>query len=376
MCGIWGYAGNIGQDETVLAHNFLINLAIASEARGTDSTGFAARYDSGHIIVDKMPYKASIYSHMSPRFTLLRRKMPSTLIGHTRLGSGSSPLINNNNHPFLGKKFHLVHNGVIPSWRDLKASHQVQLESETDSEIIIRCIEKKMEEQKSLQESVEWLLDNIWGNMACALLDLNTSDIFLFRNENPIYVFQVPPNIFGPESVIFFASTEEIFDTAWKATFKGKAYKKFRVTPSFLPDNQMYMISTKPQPTSKRGKLSKFMWYELDVKRKFSKNKSYSYQGYLTEGFSQSYGSSSAIEEFWSTLSNPDNPIMGPRFDKETSTKLYKRLGNRDGGQKVRVDALSISEYYDFSSWCDDILSIEKAALGMDNGEEVISGFE
>jgi glucosamine 6-phosphate synthetase-like amidotransferase/phosphosugar isomerase protein len=367
MCGIWGYAGNIGAEQTTLAHDFLTNLAIASEARGTDSTGFSARFDSGHVIVDKMPYRAGIYSQMSPRFWLLRKKMPSTLIGHTRLGSGSSPLINNNNHPFVGSRYHLVHNGVIPSWRDLKTTHQVDLESETDSELIIRIVEKKMAEKKQLSSSVEWLLDNIWGNMACALLDLNSPQIFLFRNDNPILVFHVPGGIFGSDGVIFFASTDDIFESAWRATFRNKSYKKLKVTSSFLFDNQMYMISSRAHPTSTPGRMAKFMVYELNVKRKFSKSKSYGYTGYQgASDYNYSSHTSTTSEDYWSYIPNPDNPIFGARLDKETSEKICKRLQDKDGGQKVRVDSLTLTEHYEYRQWCDDILGIEKSVLGFE----------
>lgn len=362
MCGIWGYAGNISSKHYALAHDFLRNLAIESEVRGIDATGFAARYDSGHILVDKMPYRATVYSQMSPRFQMMRRRMPSTLIGHVRAGSGSSPIINNNNHPFLGSRYHLVHNGIIPSWRDLRKTHQVELKSETDSELIIRVIEKKLEEGKDLSDSIEWLLDNVWGNMACALLDQIRPDIYLFRNENPIYVFTVPHGIFGPESVLFFASTDEIFENAWKATFKNKSYKKFGVDSSFLNDNKMFLISTKAKE-SRDGNLHKFLVYSLSVRKKFRKSQSYSYGSDTTYGGYQSYSTSNIIEEYWSVLPNPAHPILGCRLDKTDSEKIYNKLANKDAGRNIKIDGMTVDEYFKMRAWRDELDSIDRQTV-------------
>jgi glucosamine 6-phosphate synthetase-like amidotransferase/phosphosugar isomerase protein len=160
MCGIFGYTGIIKPEYRKPVYKLLKNLAIASEARGRDSTGFAARYppiEDGppRIVADKIPMRASAYVNASPKFLDLQKNMPSSFIGHTRLGTGSTRHINNNNHPFFGSTYHMVHNGVIPSWKSIAKEYKLFMQSETDSEVILRLIEKNMEEhQLSLVRSI------------------------------------------------------------------------------------------------------------------------------------------------------------------------------------------------------------------------------
>ena len=121
MCGIFGYAGNIHKDNYEPAFKLLKQLGRESEIRGADSTGFSCKFhDANKIVTDKMPYRASIFDSTSHKFKKLRTKMPEFFIGHTRLGTGSSPIINNNNHPFYGKHYHMIHNGVVPSWKNIQ----------------------------------------------------------------------------------------------------------------------------------------------------------------------------------------------------------------------------------------------------------------
>jgi len=194
MCGIFGYAGNIrGKENSVLAFRLLKEIGKESEIRGQDSTGFSCKFNKTNLIVsDKMPFRASIFNRASHKFMKLRSRMPELFIGHTRLGTGSSPMINNNNHPFYGNMYHMVHNGVIPSWKDIQKKHNLDMHSETDSEVILRVMEKAKASGKTTLQSVEETFDKVWGNMAVAMLDKKAPYIWLFRNENPINVFHVP----------------------------------------------------------------------------------------------------------------------------------------------------------------------------------------
>jgi glucosamine 6-phosphate synthetase-like amidotransferase/phosphosugar isomerase protein len=357
MCGIWGYTGNISPELSSRAHNFLYALASWSEIRGTDSTGFACRFDSGHIIVDKMPVRASVFGLLSHKWASLRRKMPSTLIGHTRFGTGSTPLINNNNHPFLGRDYHMVHNGVIPSWKDAQRNLQLPMQSETDSEVILRSIEKRMESKDDITRAVTWVLENIWGNMAVALLDRNNPNVYLFRNENPIWVFHIPNGIFGTDT-IFFASTEEIFESAWKEVFK-QGFAKSGVTAQYLDDNRLFRISTKAAKIDASNQKHKFIVYGLDVKKKYNKNKTYYEEvGYATHTST----SSSSADEFFSSLPNPDSPVNGCRFGKEIQEKLNKRMNEKDW-EKVRIDGLPAKEYRALRQLMMDLESLENAYI-------------
>ena len=365
MCGIWGYSGNIAAELSTRAHNFLYALASWSEARGTDSTGFACRYDSGHVIVDKLPVRATAFGLLSHKWIHLRKKMPSTLIGHTRFGTGSTPIINNNNHPFLGRDYHIVHNGVIPSWRDIQRNQQLPMQSETDSEVILRCIEKRMEAKADLSKSVEWVLDNVWGNMAVAMLEKNNPNVWLFRNDNPIWVFTVPEGIFGHSEIIFFSSTEDIFNNAWKEVFK-KGPEKSGVTAQCLDDNRLFRISTKAVKIAGSNQKHRFVVFGLNVTKKYDKSRTYS-NGVVGD-YHKSW-SQSSLDEFFSHLPNPDSPINGCRFGTEVQNKLNARLLDKDV-EKVKVDGMTIKEYGALRAIMHELEAIESKMLFLNEETE------
>jgi hypothetical protein len=363
MCGIFGFVGRLtDQKKFPLAHKFLSELAIASEARGTDATGFVARWPKNLFLMDKMPIRASHFVHSSYKFQSLAFGMPTTFIGHTRLGTGSSPKINNNNHPFIGDHFYMVHNGIIPSWKDICEKNSVTMESETDSEVVLRLLESKYRDpefnpQKEITRPVEWILDNVWGNMAIALLEQRNPNVWLFRNENPIWVWNCPPKVFG-DDVWFFSSTKEIFENAWKKTFDHEP-EKDGVSGSFLSDNVLYRLSTKGVETGRDNKLYKFVYYPLAVSNKFRKKKQYYGAGVGGEAdWSGRYSTTTKMHDFFTKYDAKD-PRRGGLFsaDERTKIKKYMDFYDRDG-TKTTLDGLPIS---DFMKLQDIMKGVQKA---------------
>lgn len=356
MCGIFGYAGNASEGRTVALYELVQAMAAESEARGVDSTGFAARFDSGHTIVDKMPYRASIFTNMSHKFTMLERKMPSTFIGHTRLGTGSSPMINNNNHPFIGHEYYMVHNGVIPSWRDVVKTHQLPMSSETDSEVVLRLIEKQ-KKTLGLKKSIEWILDNVWGNMAIALLDKRDPHVWLFRNDNPIHVFVVDKSVFGGE-ITLFCSTKQIFDAAWKRAFNKKPANGV-IKAHYLDDNHLFRIST--NGISVKGKIERFIVRRLDVKRKFRVKKQYYGATVGATDETGRYSTVGATECFYSKVVDVSDVSKGCRFTDKQQSKMREILSKKDGKNKIQIDGMHVNEYASLKTLVGNTSRIEEA---------------
>lgn len=366
MCGLYGYAGNINEKTASKAFALLKQLAITSEARGIDATGFAARHDSGFVVADKLPCRATRFIEMSHKFRQLETKMPSTFIGHTRLGTGSSPMINNNNHPFLGADYHMVHNGVIPSWLDHAKEHKLDMRSETDSEIILRILEKKIKngEAANLVRSVEWLMSNIWGNMAVALLDRTNPHVWLFRNDNPICIFKVPSKIFG-ETINFFASTESIFQKAWKEVFRTE-FKTDGVSSRLIRDHVLFRLSTIPVEIEPGKAKTKFVNYKLNIPFAFVRGKQY-YGN--TAGASDIKGRTKVTKPvtFWSSVTNPDRPELGCHFSRKVLDKLNEEVRKKNGLKRVIIDGLSVKEYTKLKTLINDLHRIEKSGLAIVN---------
>ena len=338
MCGIFGYIGRISSN-AIRAHSLIAELAIASEARGTDATGFSSRTSlTGDVVLDKMPVRASSFIKTSYAFKELKKVMPDTFIGHTRLGTGSTPKINNNNHPFPGDRFNMVHNGVVPSWRTIKSKHELDVVSETDSEVILRSFEKRMLKEDCAIKSSEWVLDNIWGNMAIALLDKNSPNIWLFRNENPIVVFEVDGDVFG-NPVTIFCSTKSIFEKAWEKVF----YKDKLPRHVFLDDHVSYKLSLR----NDSGDFEHLSSFEIDVRNKFKKYNQYtSYDDYAD--YWNSHKTSKEYVKPKLFLSKPidiKRPELGSALTQSEIDIIAKSVSSKEGKEKTKIDYLTIDEF-------------------------------
>jgi len=350
MCGIFGYAGVIHKDKYESAFKLLRQLGRESEVRGVDSTGFSCKFhETERIVTDKMPFRATVFDSASHKFKRLRKKMPELFIGHTRLGTGSSPIINNNNHPLYGEFYHMVHNGVIPSWRNIQKENKLVMNSETDSEVIIRVMEQARSSGKRTNDAVEETLSKVWGNMAVALLDKESPYIWLFRNDNPIHIFQIPKHVFGQE-MYFFASLSTIFDDAWKSVF-GKRFEKDGVESVYLQQNKLYSIS----PISKfiKGEgWHRFVVYHISVKNRFEKSRQYSSNNVRsTKFYNQTH--------FWSTVIDVEKPQLGLDISDEDVAAIRSKLAEKDGKEKIKIDGLSPVEFGGLRTLVDDLYKAE-----------------
>jgi predicted glutamine amidotransferase len=273
MCGIFGFVGEVGNDRGQSEN--LIRLVRAlfyySESRGTHASGFSFKTND-RVVMEKAPIRGGLLAYNSKALdSLEHEKGPVSFIAHTRYGTGSNPKINTNNHPFVGGRFNMVHNGTIPSWHTFAKDNGLVLDSETDSEVILRYIEKNYADS-AMSRTIESALIKIWGNMAVALIDKKEPDIWLFRNENPLLVFECPEGLFGPSKFWFFASTVNIFEDAVKYVFKRPEVFPLRplgITHTWLDSNKAYRITTRAIDIN--GKPENFIAYSIYVNRPYYK---------------------------------------------------------------------------------------------------------
>jgi len=141
MCGVFGFAGNLTRREWALAHRLLVELAIASEERGTDAAGHAALTASGELLWQRQPGPARLLFR-GGEFAALRRRSVVMAIGHTRLATTGAPAVNGNNHPHLAGDWALVHNGFIPLHEHKAALLDLRLKSQCDSEILAQALDR------------------------------------------------------------------------------------------------------------------------------------------------------------------------------------------------------------------------------------------
>ena len=141
MCGVFGFAGKLTRRERALAHRLMVELAIASEERGTDAAGYAALTATGELLWQRQPGPARLLFR-GREFAALRRRNVVMAIGHTRLATTGAPAVNGNNHPHLAGDWALVHNGFIPLHERKASLLDLRLKSQCDSEILAQALDR------------------------------------------------------------------------------------------------------------------------------------------------------------------------------------------------------------------------------------------
>ncbi|HEX4579366.1 MAG TPA: glutamine--fructose-6-phosphate aminotransferase, partial [Candidatus Dormibacteraeota bacterium] len=164
MCGIIGYSGH--RDAAPVLLDSLERL----EYRGYDSAGIAVLdEDRGATAVAKSNRKvADLVEQLSAE------GMPSghTGIGHTRWATHGRPtVINAHPHRDCTGRIHLIHNGIIENYRELRAELVAaghEFVSDTDTEVVPHLIEQNY--RGDLAAAVRAALQRIRGAYALVVM--------------------------------------------------------------------------------------------------------------------------------------------------------------------------------------------------------------
>ncbi|SFQ34256.1 glutamine--fructose-6-phosphate transaminase (isomerizing) [Salibacterium halotolerans] len=180
MCGIVGYIGN---DQ---ARDILIKGLQKLEYRGYDSAGIAL-VNNGGVELHKEKGRIAALEE-----TVGSEGKGTTGIGHTRWATHGAPSRDNAHpHQSLSGRFTLVHNGVIENYQQLKQKYlgDVEMASETDTEIIVQLIESFTTKGENVDEAFRQALPLLHGSYAIALIDNEDNDtIYVGKNKSPLLV--------------------------------------------------------------------------------------------------------------------------------------------------------------------------------------------
>lgn len=207
MCGIVGYIGKREVGEVLMR-----GLKIL-ENRGYDSAGIAALQNEDVIRVTK--YAST---EADGALDLLDKELDQFAglhigVAHTRWAThgGKTDM---NAHPHLDTtgRLALVHNGVIENVSDLRAELQqagIDMQSETDTEVIVQLIGLELRGGKSTEEAIDAALLKLRGTWGLAILDRERPDtIFVACNGSPIVVGSNADEVFiASEPTAFQAYT-------------------------------------------------------------------------------------------------------------------------------------------------------------------------
>ncbi|GEL06610.1 glutamine--fructose-6-phosphate transaminase (isomerizing) [Salisediminibacterium halotolerans] len=180
MCGIVGYAG------TNDAKEILLQGLEKLEYRGYDSAGIAIANSEGVHVYKEKGRIASL------RQAVDLNETAQVGIGHTRWATHGAPSrINAHPHQSVTDRFTIVHNGVIENYSQLQKEHlsDLDLVSETDTEIIVQMIERFVTKGKSTGEAFREVLSQLKGSYATALIDQHDPEtIYVGKNKSPLLV--------------------------------------------------------------------------------------------------------------------------------------------------------------------------------------------
>lgn len=180
MCGIVGYIGE--QDSKEILLKGLERL----EYRGYDSAGIAVRNGEGIKVFKEKGRIADLRGVVEESTT------GNTGIGHTRWATHGKPSkVNAHPHQNTSDRFTIVHNGVIENYHHIQRDYlgDVEMESDTDTEIIVQLIGKFVENGQTTQEAFSEALKLMKGSYAIALLDADEEQtIYVAKNKSPLLV--------------------------------------------------------------------------------------------------------------------------------------------------------------------------------------------
>lgn len=219
MCGIGGYIGKSNNPK--LTYEIITNLFRETEVRGTDAAGYWGANSEGKVIYHKRPIKSSEFIK-NEFWSDVMSFNPTLLITHCRGASEGDPACNKNNHPFTSKVSNtsLIHNGTLSEYKYLKNLFQVN--TECDSEILLRIIESIPYYNKELLDNyIDCRLQGIKnlislirkGHMAVVIADNfdNQNFMWVFRNKyRPMWVIDLKSSL----NQYFFCSTPKLWEKA------------------------------------------------------------------------------------------------------------------------------------------------------------------
>lgn len=236
MCGIFGFAGVSSWKTSAL----LQSLCISDEIRGKDSTGIVIQ-NQNECLIKKKALRGKEF--VGEGFTeFLFETDYSLALGHNRLATHGK--VNDRNaHPFgvqiNGGWCFGIHNGVIREKGTIAKLYDIE-EPEVDTEVAFWAIAKMVNEGKDLTEAIVDVTQSIHpvADYAFAYLDTATRNIYLWRSEGrPMVILDARELGLGR----WFASTKEIFTSAWQS-LRGALGSIAKVTYQEAKPHRLYRL--------------------------------------------------------------------------------------------------------------------------------------
>lgn len=223
MCGIFAYSGE--KKVNGLIFDGLKRL----EYRGYDSWGIAV-LDNGKI------YQYKNVGLVERGNDLEKLPVSTVGIGHTRWAThGGVNKVNAHPHISSTNEFTLAQNGIVENFDLLKKQLKevnCKFKSQTDTEVIVRLIEKEVKKGMNLKESLISAFKKLQGRNTVALLDAKSNKIFAIKNGSPLVIgISKEGTYLGSDSLSFSPHTKEIvvLDDYDLVEIEGKKFSIYNI---------------------------------------------------------------------------------------------------------------------------------------------------
>jgi glucosamine--fructose-6-phosphate aminotransferase (isomerizing) len=261
MCGIFGYTGSH------VANDLVFQGLKRLEYRGYDSWGIAV-LDGNKI-------------HQYKNIGVVRKdsqlsKLPKTNIGigHTRWATHGG-VTKTNAHPHISttKDFTLVQNGMVENFDSLKnelKEEKFEFKSETDTEVIVRLVEREMNNGVTLKKSLMKAFKMLEGRNTIAVLDSKEEKIYAIKNGSPLVVGIAKDGIYlASDSLSFSPHTKKIvvLDDYDMIEIKGKDITVQNIKTNKKKDLEIKTLKYQYEDIDK-GKYDHFMLKEIVEQQK------------------------------------------------------------------------------------------------------------
>lgn len=200
MCCLFGLIDYANSLSVRRKEKIIKVLSAECEVRGTDATGVAYLDGNRMAIV-----KAALPAHkMHFKF----KSNPPVIMGHTRMTTQGSELINDNNHPFYSEQlgFALAHNGMLHNDKKLRKEKQLpETKIETDSYIAVQLIDSQ---NNLCFDSLKYMAESIIGSFCFTVLSKD-NELYIVKGDNPMAIAKF-------DGYYIYASTYDILEKALK----------------------------------------------------------------------------------------------------------------------------------------------------------------
>ena len=324
MCCLFGLIDVKHQLSSAEKNRIMSILAEASEARGTEATGYACN-SHGKLIIEKQPLPAHRMKFQIPKDSHI-------IMGHTRMTTQGEAQKNKNNHPFLGRTqnipFALAHNGVLTNDTVLRKSLCLpKTNIETDSYIAVQLIEK----QNTLDlDSVKYMAEQVKGTFNFTVLD-RTNHLYIVKGNNPLCLYY-----FKKAGFYLYASTRPILEEALEEMgYSGASHEEIKIK-----DGEILVIDAKGSITRDHftAPVSPYSYSFYDCWEPITTEPT-GYRKYMME-FAAAMGVPKKELEWLHHAGYPTYDIEEAVFSSDYRTMLLLESGYYDEGEE---------EYYEFN---------------------------